>query len=225
MEIKYEAKNAWKIHMDNNSLKEVMNYSKGYMDFLFKSKTERSCAKEIIKQAKENGYISLEEAIFKGSIKAGDKIYANNKDKGVCLFLIGKNTIENGMRIIGSHIDSPRLDLKANPLYEEANLGLFKTHYYGGIKKYQWLSLPLALSGVVILKDGRKIDICIGEDETDPVFCITDILPHLASDQNQKKISEAIKGEDLNLLIGSIPTEEKDGIVYNILNILNEKYN
>ena len=129
------------------------------------------------------------------------------------------------MRIIGSHIDSPRLDLKANPLYEEANLGLFKTHYYGGIKKYQWLSLPLALSGVVILKDGRKIDICIGEDETDPVFCITDILPHLASDQNQKKISEAIKGEDLNLLIGSIPTEEKDGIVYNILNILNEKYN
>lgn len=225
MEIKYEAKNAWKIHMDNNSLKEVMNYSKGYMDFLFKSKTERSCAKEIIKQAKENGYISLEEAIFKGSIKAGDKIYANNKDKGVCLFLIGKNTIENGMRIIGSHIDSPRLDLKANPLYEEANLGLLKTHYYGGIKKYQWLSLPLALSGVVILKDGRKIDICIGEDETDPVFCITDILPHLASDQNQKKISEAIKGEDLNLLIGSIPTEEKDGIVYNILNILNEKYN
>lgn len=225
MEIKYEAKNAWKIHMDNNSVKEVMNYSKGYMDFLFKSKTERSCAKEIIKQAKENGYISLEEAISKGSIKAGDKIYANNKDKGVCLFLIGKNTIENGMRIIGSHIDSPRLDLKANPLYEEANLGLFKTHYYGGIKKYQWLSLPLALSGVVILKDGRKIDICIGEDETDPVFCITDILPHLASDQNQKKISEAIKGEDLNLLIGSIPTEEKDGIVYNVLNILNEKYN
>ncbi|SCH31729.1 MULTISPECIES: aminopeptidase [unclassified Romboutsia] len=224
MEIKYEAKNAWKIHTKNNTLEEVMNYSKGYIDFLNKSKTERSCAKEIIKQAKENGYISLEDAITRGSIKSGDKIYANNKDKGVCLFIIGKNPLERGMRIIGSHIDAPRIDLKANPLYQEANLGLLKTHYYGGIKKYQWLALPLSLHGVVILKDGKKVDICIGEDEDDPVFCITDILPHLSSDQNQKKISEAIKGEDLNLLIGSIPTEEQEGIVNNILNILNEKY-
>ena len=224
MEIKYEAKNAWKVHTKNNTLKEVMNYSKGYTDFLNKSKTERSCAKEIIKQAKENGYISLEDAITRGSIKSGDKIYANNKDKGVCLFVIGKNPIERGMRIIGSHIDAPRIDLKANPLYQEANLGLLKTHYYGGIKKYQWLALPLSLHGVVILKDGKKVDICIGEDDTDPVFCITDILPHLSSDQNQKKISEAVKGEDLNLLIGSIPTEEQEGIVNNILNILNEKY-
>lgn len=225
MELKYEAKNAWKVHKENNTLQEVMDYSKGYIDFLNKSKTERDCTKEIIKQAKGNGYISLEEAMKKGSINPGDKIYANNKDKGVCLFVIGKNSIDKGMRIIGSHIDSPRIDLKANPLYQEANLGLFKTHYYGGIKKYQWVSLPLALHGVVILKDGSKVDICIGEEETDPVFCITDILPHLASDQNQKKISEAIKGEDLNLLIGSIPTDENEGIVRNILNILNEKYN
>ena len=225
MEIKYEAKNAWELHIKNNSLKDVMTYSKGYKDFLNKSKTERSCAKEIIKQAKENGYISIEEAMSKGSIKAGDKIYANNKDKGVCLFLIGKNSIERGMRIIGSHIDSPRLDLKANPLYQEANLGLLKTHYYGGIKKYQWLAQPLSLHGVVILKDGKKVEICIGEDDSDPVFCITDILPHLSSDQNQKKMSEAVKGEDLNLLIGSIPTEEQEGIICNILRILNEKYN
>ena len=225
MEIKYEAKNAWELHIKNNSLKDVMTYSKGYKDFLNKSKTERSCAKEIIKQAKENGYISIEEAMSKGSIKAGDKIYANNKDKGVCLFLIGKNSIERGMRIIGSHIDSPRLDLKANPLYQEANLGLLKTHYYGGIKKYQWLAQPLSLHGVVILKDGKKVEICIGEDDSDPVFCITDILPHLSSDQNQKKMAEAVKGEDLNLLIGSIPTEEQEGVVCNILRILNEKYN
>lgn len=224
MEIKYEAKNAWELHIKNNSLKDVMTYSKGYKDFLNKSKTERSCAKEIIKQAKENGYISIEEAMSKGSIKAGDKIYANNKDKGVCLFLIGKNPIERGMRIIGSHIDSPRLDLKANPLYQEVNLGLLKTHYYGGIKKYQWLAQPLSLHGVVILKDGKKVEICIGEDDSDPVFCITDILPHLSSDQNQKKMSEAVKGEDLNLLIGSIPTEEQEGIICNILRILNEKY-
>lgn len=225
MEIKYEAKNAWELHIKNNSLKDVMTYSKGYKDFLNKSKTERSCAKEIIKQAKENGYISIEEAMSKGSIKAGDKIYANNKDKGVCLFLIGKNPIERGMRIIGSHIDSPRLDLKANPLYQEVNLGLLKTHYYGGIKKYQWLAQPLSLHGVVILKDGKKVEICIGEDDSDPVFCITDILPHLSSDQNQKKMAEAVKGEDLNLLIGSIPTEEQEGVVCNILRILNEKYN
>ena len=225
MDLKYKAKNAWKIHKDNNSLQEVMDYSKGYIEFLNKSKTERDCSKEIINKAKENGYISLEEAIEKGRINPGDKIYANNRDKSVCLFVIGKNSIEKGMRIIGSHIDSPRIDLKANPLYQEGNLGLLKTHYYGGIKKYQWVSLPLALHGVVILKDGSKVDICIGEDETDPVFCITDILPHLASDQNQKKISDAIKGEDLNLLIGSIPTDENEGIVRNILNILNEKYN
>lgn len=225
MEIKYEAKNAWELHIKNNSLKDVMTYSKGYKDFLNKSKTERSCAKEIIKQAKENGYISIEEAMSKGSIKAGDKIYANNKDKGVCLFLIGKNPIERGMRIIGSHIDSPRLDLKANPLYQEVNLGMLKTHYYGGIKKYQWLAQPLSLHGVVILKDGKKVEICIGEDDSDPVFCITDILPHLSSDQNQKKMAEAVKGEDLNLLIGSIPTEEQEGVVCNILRILNEKYN
>ena len=224
MEIKYEAKNAWKVHIEKNTLRDIMGYSKGYMDFLNKSKTERSCAREIIKQAKKNGYISLEEAISKGNVKSGDKIYVNNKDKGVCLFVIGKNPIEKGMRIIGSHIDSPRLDLKANPLYQESNLGLLKTHYYGGIKKYQWLTLPLSLHGIVILKDGRKVDICIGEDETDPVFCITDILPHLAADQNQKKIFEAVKGEDLNLLIGNISTQEQNGIVHNILNILNEKY-
>lgn len=226
MDLKHEFKNAWEIEKKENTIEQVMEYARNYMDFLSKSKTERLSVKEIIKLAKENGYISIDEAMEKGSVSHGDKIYAINKEKAVALFIIGKNYIEKGMKIIGSHIDSPRLDLKPNPLYQEANLGFFKTHYYGGIKKYQWTAIPLALHGVVILNDGTKVDISIGEEDSDPVFCVTDLLIHLAGDQMQKKLSEGISGEALNVLIGNMPLdgEEKEPITANILKILNEKY-
>lgn len=226
MDLKHEFKNAWKIEKKENAIEQIMEYARNYMDFLSKSKTERLSVKEIIKLAKENGYISIDEAMEKGSISHGDKIYAINKEKAVALFIIGKNYIEKGMKIIGSHIDSPRLDLKPNPLYQEANLGFFKTHYYGGIKKYQWTAIPLALHGVVILNDGTKVDISIGEEDSDPVFCVTDLLVHLAGEQMQKKLSEGISGEALNVLIGNMPLdgEEKEPITANILKILNEKY-
>lgn len=227
MNLKYEFENGWKVIKKMNNMENVMNYSKEYIDFLNKSKTERLCAREIIKLSSNQGFISLEEVMKKGEIKPGDKIYAENKDKGVALFVIGQKDIEQGMKIIASHIDSPRLDLKQNPLYEDDNMAYFKTHYYGGIKKYQWVSMPLALYGVALLHDGTKIDIAIGDDEDDPVFCINDLLPHLSSEQNQKKLHEAIGGEDLNVLIGSIPSdnEDKDAVKYNMLKLLNNKYN
>jgi len=226
MKLKYEATNAWEFERKNNKLDDVMSYSRGYMNFLDVGKTERTSAREIVRIAKENGYISIDEAMNNGKISSGDKIYAVNKDKAVALFVIGKNKLESGMKIIGGHIDAPRIDLKPHPLYQEANLGFFKTHYYGGIKKYQWSTIPLAIHGLVILNDGKKVDICIGEDDSDPVFCITDLLPHLAKDQMQKKLADGISGEQLNLLIGSMPLEgsEKEAIEENILKILNSKY-
>lgn len=226
MELKHEFRNAWEVERKNNQIENVMAYSKEYMTFLDNGKTERTSAREIVKIAQQNGYISIEDAIEKGSISPGEKIYAVNKDKGVALFVIGKNNLEKGMRIVGGHIDAPRIDLKPNPLYQEANLGFFKTHYYGGIKKYQWTATPLAIHGVVILNDGKKVDICIGEEDSDPVFCITDLLVHLAGDQMQKKLADGITGEGLNLLIGHMPLEgaEKEAIEQNILKMLNEKY-
>ena len=226
MKLKYEAKNAWEFERENNALDSVMNYSKGYMNFLDAGKTERTSTREIVRIAKENGYVSIDEVIKKGKVNPGDKIYAVNKDKAVALFVMGKNKLEDGMKIIGGHIDAPRIDLKPHPLYQEANLGFFKTHYYGGIKKYQWSTIPLAIHGLVVLNDGQKVNICIGEDDNDPVFCITDLLPHLAQHQMQKKLSEGITGEQLNLLIGSMPLEgaEKEAIEENILTILNSKY-
>ncbi len=227
MNLKYENVNGWKVIKKMNNIDNVMNYSKEYINFLNKSKTERLCTREIIKLARNQGYISLEEAVSNGQLKSGDKVFAENRDKGVALFVIGEKDIENGMKIIASHIDSPRLDLKPNPLYEDSNLGYFKTHYYGGIKKYQWVTIPLALYGVVFLHDGTKVDISIGDEENDPVFCINDLLPHLSADQNQKKLSEGIGGEDLNVLVGSIPCDEEENstVKYNILKLLNEKYN
>lgn len=226
MELKHEFRNAWEVERKNNQIENVMAYSKEYMTFLDNGKTERTSAREIVKIAQQNGYISIEDAIEKGGIGPGEKIYAVNKDKGVALFVIGKNNLEKGMRIVGGHIDAPRIDLKPNPLYQEANLGFFKTHYYGGIKKYQWTATPLAIHGVVILNDGKKVDICIGEEDSDPVFCITDLLVHLAGDQMQKKLADGITGEGLNLLIGHMPLEgaEKEAIEQNILKMLNEKY-
>ena len=199
MNLKYELKNGWKTIKEMNNMENVMSYSNEYIDFLNKSKTERLCTREIIRLAQLQGFISIEEVIKKGKIESGDKIFAENKEKSVSLFVIGEKDIEEGMKIIASHIDSPRLDLKQNPLYEDDNMAYFKTHYYGGIKKYQWVSMPLALYGVVFLKDGTKVDISIGDDDEDPVFCINDLLPHLSSDQNQKKLHEAIGGEDLNV--------------------------
>lgn len=221
-----ERKNAWKDYSEKD-LKELENLCKGYCDFLSGCKTERECTKEIIRLAKEKGYISLESVIADGKpLKEGDKIYAVCMNKSVALFNIGKNALETGMNILGAHIDSPRIDIKQNPLYEESDLAYFDTHYYGGIKKYQWVTMPLAIHGVVVKKDGSNVEICIGEKEEDPIFCITDLLIHLAGEQMDKKAAKVIEGEKLDLLIGSIPLndEEKDAVKKNILKILENTY-
>jgi len=209
-------------------LDDLFAFSEGYKDFISHCKTERECVSEFIRLAEENGYRDLVTFIEKGQpLKAGDKVYANNAGKTLALFVIGSQSMEKGLRIVGAHVDVPRLDLKQNPLYEDSGLALFKTHYYGGIKKYQWVTIPLAIHGVVIKKDGTVVDIVIGEDEKDPVVGITDLLIHLASDQMDKKLSKAIEGEDLNISLGSIPVEEKDEkdrVKKNILRLLNEKY-
>lgn len=225
MNLTHEFKNAWK-NLKDGDMDALMSYSKEYMDFLDNGKTERRCVVEIIKKAKEEGYISLEEALENKNIKSGSKIYASNKGKGVVLFVIGQKEIEKGMKIVGSHIDSPRLDLKPFPLYEDGNLALLKTHYYGGVKKYQWTTIPLSMHGVVYTKDGNQVDVNIGDDENDPVVYISDLLIHLAKDQMGKKLSEGITGEGLNVLIGHIPLEdeEKDSVKKNVLKLLNEKY-
>lgn len=223
----HEWKNAWEV-MDEKEEEKTFQIAKEYKEFLDKGKTEREAASEIIRIAQENGYISLDEIIDKKTgITPGMKIYANYKDKSVALFVIGEEKLEKGMHIIGSHLDAPRIDLKQFPLYEDSGLGLCKTHYYGGIKKYQWVTLPLALHGVVIREDGEKLNIVIGEDEEDPVFFITDLLPHLAKDQMTKTMAEGITGEGLNLLIGSIPYKDdeiSDKVKLNVLNILYQKY-
>ncbi|MCF6466291.1 aminopeptidase [Clostridium sp. Cult2] len=226
-ELTHQWKNVWET-LDSIEVEKVYAINEDYKDFLNIGKTERESAKEIIRIATEKGYTSLDEIIEKG-IKPtpGMKIYVNNKNKAVALFVLGKEKLEKGMHIIGSHLDAPRLDLKQFPLYEDSELAMLKTHYYGGIKKYQWVTLPLALHGVVVKEDGEKIDIIIGEDEEDPVFFITDLLPHLAKDQMEKKMSEGISGEGLNVLIGSIPyndSEISEKVKLNVLNILNEKY-
>ena len=222
-----EKKSAWEkyIEEDLNKLDLLCN---DYKQFLTIAKTERETTKEIIKRAEEKGYENLEEYISENKrILPGDKIYVNNKGKAVALFNIGTEPITNGMNILGAHIDSPRIDLKANAIYESDGFTYFDTHYYGGIKKYQWVTLPLAIHGVVIKKDGTKIEICIGEDDADPVIGITDLLPHLASEQMKKEGAKLVEGEDLDPIIGSKPleTEEKDKVKQNILMILKEKYN
>ena len=189
-----------------------------------KAKTEREFVKETIKLARENGYKDIMEY---EKLQSGDKIYFINRDKCMYLAIIGTENIENGLHIIGSHIDSPRLDLKPNPLHEDSGFAYLKTHYYGGIKKYQWTTIPLSIHGVIVKPNGEKIEVNIGENESDPIFTITDLLPHLAMDQMEKKLKNGIDGEDLNLLIGSIPFDgEKisEKVKLNILNILNQKY-
>lgn len=201
----------------------IFNYADGYINFMNTSKTEREIIKSSKKIAESNGFKDIKEY---NSLKAGDKVYYINREKSMYLAVIGKEDIENGINIVGAHGDSPRLDLKPNPIYEDGEFAYFKTHYYGGIKKYQWTTIPLSIHGVIAKTNGEKIEINIGEDESDPIFTITDLLPHLAQDQMDKKLRNAIDGEDLNLLIGSIPYEKDipEAVKLNILDILNRKY-
>ena len=218
--------NAW-LKYSGAEREKIFDFCEGYKNYLSVGKTERECIHEAIRLAEEKGYRNLADIIKNNEeIKAGDKVYANNKDKTLALYLIGNDSIENGMRIIGSHVDSPRIDLKQNPLYEDGNLALMDTNYYGGVKKYQWVTLPLALHGVVVKKDGTKINVVIGEDDNDPVLGISDLLVHLSGEQLQKKANEVIAGEDLNVLVGNIPLEgkEKDAVKENILVLLKDKY-
>ena len=218
--------NAW-LKYSGAEREKIFDFCEGYKNYLSVGKTERECIHEAIRLAEEKGYRNLADIIKNNEeIKAEDKVYANNKDKTLALYLIGNDSIENGMRIIGSHVDSPRIDLKQNPLYEDGNLALMDTHYYGGVKKYQWVTLPLALHGVVVKKDGTKINVVIGEDDNDPVLGISDLLVHLSGEQLQKKANEVIAGEDLNVLVGNIPLEgkEKDAVKENILVLLKDKY-
>ncbi|WP_346685767.1 aminopeptidase [Megamonas hypermegale] len=198
-----------------------------YRNFLSQCKTERECVKEIIMQAEKCGYKDLNLVLNnKEFLHAGDKVYAVCMKKSVVLFNIGSEPLENGMNILGAHIDSPRLDIKQNPLYEDGGLAYMDTHYYGGIKKYQWVTVPLAIHGVVAKKDGSVVDIVIGEDEADPVFCVTDLLVHLSQEQMQKNAAKVIDGENLDVLVGSIPLKdsEKDAVKANVLKIVGKKY-
>ena len=205
-------------------LKEADSYAEGYKDFLDRAKTEREAVETAIELAKNNGFVEFDR---NKKYKAGDKIFINNRGKSLALAVIGSEAVESGVNISAAHIDSPRLDLKPNPLYEELELALFKTHYYGGIKKYQWTAIPLSLHGVFVLKDGTVKKVSIGEEEDEPKFVINDLLPHLAQEQSKRTLSEGIKGEELNVLIGSHPFKDEKGselVKLNILKLLNEKY-
>lgn len=221
-----EIKNAWTKYSDKE-LEELESLNTAYKEFLNTGKTERECIEEIVRQAKESGYKNLDDIIKKDKkLKAGDKVYSVWMKKSIAMFIIGKKPIEEGMNILGAHIDSPRLDIKQNPLYEDTELAYLDTHYYGGIKKYQWVTLPLAIHGVVVKTDGEVVNIVIGEDENDPVLFISDLLIHLAQEQIEKKASKVIEGEDLNVIIGNRPLkgEEKDAVKKQILKLIKEKY-
>ena len=215
------AKNTWEKYKDN--LNEVMEYNEGYKDYISKNKTERACVKDSIRLAKEKGFKPLDS--FE-TLKPGDKVYVNNRDKNIALFVIGNKPLTEGMRILGAHIDSPRMDLKQNPLYESEGFVLADTHYYGGVKKYQWVTIPLSLYGVVAKKDGTVVDVVIGEDDNDPVVGISDLLIHLATEQLDKKAAKVIEGENLDVTLGNMPLvgEEKDAVKANILKLLKYKY-
>ncbi|MDM8196484.1 aminopeptidase [Massilimicrobiota timonensis] len=216
------AKNAWDKY-ESNQYQDVMDFNEGYKTFLSSSKTERACVKESVELAQKAGFQDIQDL---QSLKAGDKFYVVNKDKNLALFIMGEKPLTDGMRILGAHIDSPRLDLKQNPLYESDGFALLDTHYYGGVKKYQWVTIPLSLYGVVIKKDGTKVDVVIGEDDHDPVVGITDLLIHLSADQLQKTAAKVIEGENLDVTLGSIPLKDtqKDAVKANILKLLQEKY-
>ena len=219
----YNKKNVYQI-IDNETVNKVNSFSEDYKNFLNLAKTEREAVKFAVEAAVKKGYTEYVPGM---ELKPGSRLFWNNRGKALILAIIGTESIQNGVRINAAHVDSPRLDLKQCPLYEDSEMALFKTHYYGGIKKYQWTAIPLALHGVVVLTDGTQVDINIGENEDDPVFAVSDLLPHLASEQMKKTGSAIIAGEDLNIIVGSRPfksDKESELVKLNILSILNEKY-
>lgn len=213
---------AWEKYNDEQ-INDIMTFNEGYKNYITKGKTERLCVSETVKLAMAHGYKELNEVDI---LKPGDKVYVTNMKKNIALFVIGKKPLEDGMRILGAHIDSPRMDLKQNPLYESEGFAMLDTHYYGGVKKYQWVTIPLSMVGVVVKKDGTVININIGEDENDPVVGISDLLVHLSADQLKKDGAKVIEGEDLDVTFGSIPLKdhEKDAVKANVLKILKDKY-
>ena len=215
------AKNAWNKYSENKQ--DLISFCEDYKKFITKGKTERRCVEEAILEAEKAGFKNIDS--FK-SLKTGDKVYATNKGKNFASFIIGEKPLEEGLRVLGAHIDSPRLDLKQNQLYEKFDFALLDTHYYGGIKKYQWVTIPLALYGVVCKKDGTQVKISIGDNEGDPVVGISDLLIHLSGDQMQKSAAKVIEGEDLDVMVGSIPTKEKEkaSVKATIVKLLKEKY-
>ena len=225
-DISMNRENAWTTY-EEADIKALEGLCKEYKDFLSNGKTERECVAQSIELAKKAGYQDLEELIKNQTpLKAGSKVYRTWMEKTIALFQIGEDAIEDGLNILGAHIDSPRLDLKQNPLYEDTEMALLDTHYYGGVKKYQWVTLPMALHGVVVKKDGTKVNICIGEKDEDPVVGITDLLIHLSGKQMQKKGNVIVEGEDLNVLIGSKPLkgEEKEAVKKQLLQLFDEEY-
>ena len=225
-----ENKNAWGKYPEGTKRDEVFLFAEEYRKFISNCKTERECVTALEARAKTAGFMDLKDVIANGTtLKAGDKVFANNMGKGMALFVIGQDSMEKGMNILGAHIDSPRLDLKQDPLYEDTDFAMLDTHYYGGIKKYQWVTLPMALHGVIVKKDGTVVKVNIGDKPGDPVVGVSDLLIHLSGDQMTKKASEVIGGENLDLLIGSIPMETEDEDVKekvkaNIMNILTKEY-
>ena len=216
------AKCAWKKY-SSSDLEQVFKFNEEYKDYITKGKTERLCVDEAVKIAEGYGFKPLSSY---DKLNPGDKVYATNKGKNIACFVIGDEPVEKGLRVLGAHIDSPRIDIKQNPLYEKNGFALLDAHYYGGIKKYQWVTIPLALHGVVCKKDGTIINVCIGEDEKDPVLGISDLLIHLSADQMQKPGAKVIEGEDLDLTLGNMPLEgeEKDAVKANVLKLLKQKY-
>ncbi|GAB6179198.1 aminopeptidase [Desulfotomaculum defluvii] len=222
-ELIYHRKNAWE-QVNEETKQQILNLSEGYKQFLSNCKTERACVRQIINMAQMRGFLPINQC---QSVEAGDKVIISSKGKVVALAVIGQQGLDEGISLIGSHTDAPRLDLKPHPLYQEHDLALFKTHYYGGIKKYQWLAIPLALHGVIYKADGQVVDVSIGDRPNDPVFTITDLLPHLAKDQMVKKLTEAVEGEQLNILIGGIPLSgggKDKAVKLNVLKLLFENY-
>lgn len=229
-----ERKNVWEKYPEGNKRNKVFEFAEEYRKFISSCKTERECVTDFINRAKAAGFVDLNQIIEeKTKLKAGDKVYANNIGKGLALFVMGKESIEKGMNILGAHIDSPRMDLKQDPLYEDNDFAMLDTHYYGGIKKYQWVTLPLALHGVIAKKDGTLVPVNIGDKPEDPVFGVSDLLIHLSSEQMEKKAAKVIEGENLDLIIGSIPVSEKEKeekdtikekVKANIMKILEKEY-
>lgn len=225
-----ENKIAWEKYPEGNKREEVFQFAENYRKFISDCKTERECVTFFVEKAEKAGFVNLEKVIAEHTaLKAGDRVYANNMGKGMALFVIGKESMEKGMNILGAHIDSPRLDLKQDPLYEDTDFAMLDTHYYGGIKKYQWVTLPLALHGVIAKKDGTVVKVNVGDKPGDPVFGVSDLLIHLSGEQLEKKAAKVIEGENLDLLIGSIPmqTEDekvKEKVKANIMNLLSKEY-